>query len=283
LDQRKSARSASSAFYCDLHKDSLMQPRTLLPLALMLFALLLGGCSTAGAPAAAPAAEAPAAESAATEVEAAPAPAAAVGDAVEAPPVNPVDTAPEATAQPTLGRATFVVAPEQSRAEYAVEEEFLGAPVPFVTTVGSTDAIEGEIALTIADGAVEIGDNRFVVDLRTLQSDEARRDNRLRTEWLESDRYPQAEFVATEIVGMPADAALGEEVSFQVQGDLTIRDITQPVTWDVSAAIDGDTLSGVATTLVYMRNYGFEPPDIAGMLRVTDGVTVTVVFVAKIQ
>ncbi|MEI2726770.1 MAG: hypothetical protein V9H26_25655 [Verrucomicrobiota bacterium] len=64
---------------------------------------------------------------------------------MEAPPVNPVDTAPEATAQPTLGRATFVVVPEQSRAEYAVEEEFLGAPVPFVTTVGSTNAIEGEI------------------------------------------------------------------------------------------------------------------------------------------
>ncbi|MEI2726769.1 MAG: YceI family protein [Verrucomicrobiota bacterium] len=110
-----------------------------------------------------------------------------------------------------------------------------------------------------------------------------RRDARLRTSWLESDRYPQAEFVATEIVGMPADAALGEEVSFQVRGDLTIRDITQPVTWDVTAAIDGDTLSGTATTLIYMRDFGFEPPDIAGMLRVTDGVTVTVVFVAKVQ
>lgn len=255
-----------------------MQPRMFLPLAMMLFPLLLGGCSATSAPAAAPAAE-----SAAAAAEAAPAPAETVGDAVEAPPVNPVDTAPEATAQPTLGRATFVVAPEQSRAEYAVEEEFLGAPVPFVTTVGSTDAIEGEIELTITDGVVQIGDNRFVVDLRTLQSDEARRDNRLRTEWLESDRYPQAEFVATEIVGMPADAALGEEVSFQVSGDLTIRDIAQPVTWDVTAAIDGDTLSGVATTLIYMRDFGFAPPDIAGMLRVTDGVTVTVVFVAKVQ
>ncbi len=255
-----------------------MQPRMFLPLAMMLFPLLLGGCSATSAPAAAPAAE-----SAAAAAEAAPAPAETVGDAVEAPPVNPVDTAPEATAQPTLGRATFVVAPEQSRAEYAVEEEFLGAPVPFVTTVGSTDAIEGEIELTITDGVVQIGDNRFVVDLRTLQSDEARRDNRLRTEWLESDRYPQAEFVATEIVGMPADAALGEEVSFQVRGDLTIRDIAQPVTWDVTAAIDGDTLSGMATTLIYMRDFGFAPPDIAGMLRVTDGVTVTVVFVAEME
>jgi polyisoprenoid-binding protein YceI len=261
-----------------------MQPRIVLPLAMMLFAFLLGGCATAGAPAAAPAAEAPAAESAATEAEAAPAPAEAVGDAVEAPPVNPVDAAPEATAQPTASAgATFVIVPAQSRAEYAVEEEFLGAPVPFVTTVGSTDAIAGEVTLDIADGGVRIGDNRFTVDLRTLQSDEPRRDARLRTEWLESDRFPLAEFVATEVVNLPADAALGEEVSFQVSGTLTIRDIAQPVTWDMTAAIDGDTLSGVATTLVYMRDFGFEPPDIAGMLRVTDGVTVTVVFVAEME
>ena len=251
-----------------------MQLRTLLFLTIMLFALLLGGCSMASAPASSPAA-APEAEAAAA--------AEAAGDAVEAPPVNPVDTAPEATAAPSLASATFVVVPEQSSAEYAVEEEFLGAPVPFVTTVGGTNAFGGEIELTITDGAVQIGDNRFVVDLRTLQSDEARRDARLRTSWLESDRYPQAAFVAAEIVGMPTDAALGEEVSFQVRGDLTIRDMAQPVTWDVTAAIDGDTLSGTATTLIYMRDFGFAPPDIAGMLRVTDGVTVTVVFAAEME
>lgn len=82
---------------------------------------------------------------------------------------------------------------------------------------------------------------------------------------------------------MPADASMGEEVGFQVRGDLTIREITQPVTWDMTAAIDGDTLSGTATTLIYMRDFGFEPPDIAGMLRVSDGVTVTVVFVAEME
>ena len=191
-----------------------MQYRTLLLLPLLLFALLISGCSTASVPASAPAAEAPAAEAMVAAEEAAAASAEAVGDAVEAPPVNPVDAAPEATAAPSLAAATFVVIPTQSSAEYAVEEEFLGAPVPFVTTVGSTSAIEGEITLSIAGGTVRLGDNRFAVDLRTLESDEARRDNRLRTEWLESDRYPLAEFVAEEIVTMPADAALGEEVSF---------------------------------------------------------------------
>lgn len=256
-----------------------MQPRTLLCLALMLFAFLLGGCSAGSAPAAAPAA--PAAESAAAAEESAAAPAEAAGSDVESPPVNPVDTAPEATAAPALASTTFVVVPEQSSAEYAVEEEFLGAPVPFVTTMGSTSAITGAITLTITDGAVVLGDNQFTVDLRTLKSDEARRDQRIRSEWLESDQYPLATFVADAVVQMPADAALGDEVAFQVRGTLTIRDISQPVTWEIAAAIDGDTLSGTATALIYMRDFGFEPPDIAGMLRVTDGVTVTVTFVAE--
>jgi len=62
---------------------------------------------------------------------------------------------------------------------------------------------------------------------------------------------------------------------------MTIREVTNPLTWDMTASIDGDTLAGTATTFFYMKDYGFDPPDIAGILRVTDGVTVTVDFVAQ--
>jgi hypothetical protein len=49
----------------------------------------------------------------------------------------------------------------------------------------------------------------------------------------------------------------------------------------MTANLDGETLSGSASTFLYMRDFGFEPPDIAGILRVTDGVTVTVNFTAQ--
>jgi hypothetical protein len=62
---------------------------------------------------------------------------------------------------------------------------------------------------------------------------------------------------------------------------MTIRDVTQPVRWDMTARLDGETLSGNASTFLYMRDFGFEPPDMAGILRVTDGVTVTVQFTAE--
>jgi hypothetical protein len=62
---------------------------------------------------------------------------------------------------------------------------------------------------------------------------------------------------------------------------MTVRDVTQPLTWDMTARLDGETLSGSASTFLLMRDFGFEPPDIAGILKVTDGVTVTVQFAAQ--
>ena len=62
---------------------------------------------------------------------------------------------------------------------------------------------------------------------------------------------------------------------------MTIREITQPHTFDVIAKLEGNTFTGAATTNLLMKDYGFEPPEILGMLKVTDGVTVTMNFVAE--
>ncbi|MBI4672158.1 MAG: YceI family protein [Chloroflexi bacterium] len=74
-----------------------------------------------------------------------------------------------------------------------------------------------------------------------------------------SNKYPFAEFVANEIVEFPATASAGQEVKVQVRGDMTIRGITKPVTFDVTVKQDGDTLVGVGTTQIYMKDFGFDP------------------------
>jgi len=241
----------------------------LLPLVLI---LALAGCA---APAAAPAAPASGAEAPA-----------AVPVVPEAPPVDPAASALEATAVPVTGPSAggprvFKIVPEQSVAQYAVEEEFLGQAVPFVTAVGKTNAFAGEVALQFNGNSVAIAGNTFTVDLSTLTSDRPRRDRAIREDWLESSKFPIATFVATSATDLPADAALGQDVSFTVAGDLTMREVTHPVTWAMTAKLDGDTLTGTATSSILMRDFGFEPPDIAGMLKVTDGVSVTVTYTAK--
>ena len=215
------------------------------------------------------------------------------------PPAPPTDTpapvvvaeepaAPAATEEPapaaeeaSAGPRTFQVVTEQSEASYQVQEEFFNRQVNIFNPIGRTNAIEGQFQLNISDNQVQLAGNQFTVDLRTLTSDEARRDQRIREQWLESNTYPLAEFRATAIEDFPTNAVEGQDVSFKLVGDLTIREITRPQTFEVTARLEDNTFSGTATTNLLMRDYGFEPPSILGMLQVTDGVTVTVKFVAQ--
>jgi len=231
---------------------------------------------------AAPAATPPPAEAAETQPDEtlAEAAEAAVDENSEAPAAE-FENAAETEAEPAEGVRTFRIIAEQSQASYQVEEEFLGRNLGLVTAIGRTSAIEGEFQVEFQDDQLNLAGGQFVVDLRTLTSDESRRDQRIREQWLESNTYPLAEFSPTAIEGFPADAAEGQDISFKISGDMTIRQITTPLTFDTTARLDGDTLTGAATTRLFMRDFGFDPPEILGMLKVTDGVDVTVQFTAQ--
>ena len=51
--------------------------------------------------------------------------------------------------------------------------------------------------------------------------------------------------------------------------------------FDGTAKLESDTFTGPATTNLLMKDYGFDSPEILGMLKVTDGVIVTVKFVTQ--
>ncbi|MCC7353957.1 MAG: YceI family protein [Anaerolineae bacterium] len=194
------------------------------------------------------------------------------------PPATPLPSVPTATDEPSTELVLFRVVREESEASYEVQEVLLGQKT---TTVGRTNALEGEFRLGLRDGKPYFDFSRLRVDLRTLKSDNGIRDQAIRQRWLESNRYPFAEFVAREIVEFPGDAAEGKEVRFQVNGDMTIREITRPVTFEIRATLNGDTLTGTGTTFLLMKDFGFDPPEILGRFTVSDGVTVTVKGVAK--
>jgi polyisoprenoid-binding protein YceI len=195
-----------------------------------------------------------------------------------APTSQPAATAAPAQAAPT-GARIFAIVPEQTEASYEVQEQFLNRDLPN-KAIGKTNAVEGEFQFT-SDGKPTGQVTKISVDLRTLTSDSGMRDRRIRREWLESDTYPFAEFVSTAVEGVPESYAEGQEVSFKLNGDLTIRNVTRPVTFDVIGKLEGDTVTGTATTFVLMKDFGFDPPAVAGVLTVEDGVTITVNFTAK--
>ena len=144
-----------------------------------------------------------------------------------------------------LGPRVFVVDSELTTASYIVDEEFLpdalskyGISIGRADTVGVTPAVEGTLALNLDDLTDPIGENSFRVDLSQLASDQSLRDQWLQDKGPQFSKYPEAVFVATSVSGAPANYTEGEQVSFTLVGDLTIREITQPAAFDVTASLD---------------------------------------------
>lgn len=186
------------------------------------------------------------------------------------------------------GQRTFVIVPEESRASYLVDEEFLagaleklGIPAGAQDIVGSTQAIEGQLQLNLDDLSAALGDNSFQVSMNTLTTDQAGRDKWIRENGPRFNDFPLATFKATSIEGAPAAYNEGDEVNFKLAGDLTIRSVTQPVTFDVTASLTGDTLTGLAATRLRMSEFGIEPPNFANTLTVADEFGIEVQFVAR--
>jgi polyisoprenoid-binding protein YceI len=188
------------------------------------------------------------------------------------------------------GLRTFVVDPSNSQVSYIVDEEFLagalsklGIEAGLVDVIGSTQAIEGQLELNPDDLSVPLGDSYFTVDTTTLKTDQDRRDNWIRSNGPDFNAYPTASFTAISVAGMPESYTPGETIDFQLSGDLTIREVTQPVTFDVSAALDGDTLNGVATVRLLMSDFGIDPPNFANTLTVEDEFGLEITLTAREQ
>lgn len=206
-------------------------------------------------------------------------------------PTTAASTQANTNAQPAAeGLRTFVLLPDQSKASYLVDEEFLGGALSKlgikagkVDVIGSTQAIEGQLQLNLADLAAALGENSFTVKLNTLTTDQSRRDGWIRENGPNFNQYPLATFKATAIEGAPASYTDGQEVSFQLAGDLTIREVTKPATFAVTATLAGDTLTGKASAQLKLSDFGIEPPNFANTLTVADEFGVEVQFTAKEQ
>ncbi|MGE3910274.1 MAG: YceI family protein [Chloroflexota bacterium] len=188
-------------------------------------------------------------------------------------------TAP-VTAAPAGGLTAgprYEIVQDRSEASYRAREKFVSQPAPN-EAVGRTNDVEGEIQLE-APGVLRGRIILMRVDLRTLVSDQARRDNFIRQNTLQTDQFPYAEFRSTEAAG-PGTVTPGEEVSFKIPGLMTIKGQERPVVWDARASLEGTTLSGTATLRVKLTDFGIEPPRLA-ILSVEDEMTWQVDLVAE--
>ncbi len=71
---------------------------------------------------------------------------------------------------------------------------------------------------------------------------------------------------------MPLKLPASGDVAFKLIGNLTIRDVTKPATWDVSGKVSGNTATGTATTTFTFEDFNLTQPHVARVLSIVDSI-----------
>ena len=195
------------------------------------------------------------------------------------PPTAPVKTIlADVSHRPLRGPERFVILPSESNIAYRVTEAFMSQNM-VNNVVGVTNAIRGEFIVDRKD----IRNSRvgpITVDIRTFKSDNIHRDDAIRASWLESSRFPLAEFTPTEIRGLPETLVEGKDILLQIIGHLKLHDVVKQAAFAMTVRLQGNVLKGDAHTSIHMTDFGVQPPSI-GILQVRDQVGLEMHFTAR--
>lgn len=199
-------------------------------------------------------------------------------EASEAPAAESADEASEAETAATGERQIYTISQADSQVRFELDEDLRGSRV---TVVGVTDQVAGEIALNLSDlSPAEVG--VIQINARTLETDNSFRNRAIQNRILETGTYEFITFTPTAVNGLPDSAEVGEEISFTMEGDLTIRDVTQPVTFEVTAtAVSPDQISGTASAAISREAFGLQIPEVPDVANVEDEVELYIDFVAN--
>lgn len=198
-------------------------------------------------------------ELAPTTTAGSPTPTATATTATGAAPTAAVPATTATTAAVATGAAeSWTVDGAASTVGYRVVEVLFGQDTE---GVGRTNAVTGQMTLA----GSQVTDATFEVDMATVTSDEARRDNQFRGRLLSTDQFPTATFALTAPIDLGGAPAEGSPVTAGVTGDLTLRGTTKPVTFEVQAQRSGDVIQVVGSTDIVFADYTIPMPDVPGI------------------
>ena len=159
-----------------------------------------------------------------------------------------------------------------STAGYRVREKLAALPAKS-DAVGRSPAVTGTVKVDGSGSALTASDARFEVDLTQLTSDESRRDNRIRTDGLQTNQFPKAMFVSTKPIPLPAETASGQAVKATAEGDLTIHGVTKRVSIPLDVRVAGGKGELVGSLGFPMSDFNITPPNIGGFVTVDPDAT----------
>jgi polyisoprenoid-binding protein YceI len=171
----------------------------------------------------------------------------------------------------------FQIDPSRSEARFVVDEVLRGEPK---TVIGKTNQVAGQVAADLTQpSAAQVG--TILINARTLATDDDQRNGAIRRWILSTDEHEYIRFTPTAIVGAPASASLGQPASLQIVGQLTIRDVTRPATFDATVTpVSASELRGSVTSTIRRADWNLNIPDVPFVAGVGDTVRLELDFVA---
>jgi polyisoprenoid-binding protein YceI len=154
---------------------------------------------------------------------------------------------------------------EGSEAGYRVREQLANLPAES-DAVGRTSDVSGSITVASDGVTVTVTDADLLVDTTSIASDEGRRDNRLRTEGLETDRFPTATFTLTEAVDVPATVLDGSPVDVTLTGDLTLHGTTKTVDIPAQAQLIDGQIQVAGALSFSLADFDISAPNVGGFI-----------------
>ena len=200
--------------------------------------------------------------------------------------VSTTTSAPGSTAGATAlpaqdsGLVIFQIVPDQSQVSFSIYEELGGQPK---TVVGTTSQVAGQLAVGAKDlSQTQVG--VIQVNARTFVTDNDRRNGAIRNFILNTDQYEFITFTPTSITGLSGATQPGQSFTFQISGDLTIRNVTQSVIFKVTGqGVSTSQITGTATATVNRSDFNLDIPSVPNVANVGEEVTLQMDFVANAQ
>jgi polyisoprenoid-binding protein YceI len=180
----------------------------------------------------------------------------------------------------SAGAVIYSIVPGESIVRFELDEDLRGNRI---TVVGTTDQVAGELALDLADlSTTQVG--VIQINARTLETDNNFRNRAIQNDILDTGSYEFITFTPTAVNGMPDSAAVGDSVTFTIDGDLTVKDVTLPATFEVTATLVSESqIEGTASTIINRDEFGLSIPSVPSVANVEAEIELYIDLIAQAQ
>lgn len=176
----------------------------------------------------------------------------------------PTNSEPPASQAPVVVDGSAWTATDASELGYRVKEVLFGVDTE---AVGRTNKITGSLVI---EGTAVI-EAEFVVDVASITSEESKRDGQFRDRIMSTDEFPTAVFTLTEPIELGTEPADGVEVATSATGELTLRGVTNPVTFDLTAQLTNGKVGVLGNIPVVFGDYSIANPSFGGITTEDNG------------